>query len=208
MSYLPENYPASRETVCFQQALQPEAEGLWAARDDLLAQLDLWTATWGLDLWEAALGLSNGQGLDLDTRRLTVAAKLQGRTATTPQMIKEVAETLLGVPVEVIEIFDEYTVMVSTPAGYLPRARAVRLRAQLRDIIPAHLDFQVVIPAAAEAAVALALGPRFSGAALAPYRPDIPPVAMGWTCVPWGVCSVTTLPQAKTEEDMEWVIKS
>ena len=65
MSYLPENYPASRETVCFQQALQPEAEGLWAARDDLLAQLDLWTATWGLDLWEAALGLSNGQGLDL-----------------------------------------------------------------------------------------------------------------------------------------------
>ena len=50
MSYLPENYPASRETVCFQQALQPEAEGLWAARDDLLAQLDLWTATWGLDL--------------------------------------------------------------------------------------------------------------------------------------------------------------
>lgn len=49
MDYLPENYPASRETAAFQEALQPEADALWAARDGLLAQLDPYTATWGLD---------------------------------------------------------------------------------------------------------------------------------------------------------------
>ena len=41
MDYLPENYPASRETAAFQEALQPEADALWAARDGLLAQLDV-----------------------------------------------------------------------------------------------------------------------------------------------------------------------
>lgn len=40
MSYLPENYPASRETVTFQEALQPEVGVMWEARDDLLVQLD------------------------------------------------------------------------------------------------------------------------------------------------------------------------
>ena len=57
MDYLPENYPASRETAAFQEALQPEADALWAARDGLLAQLDPYTATWGLDYWERALGI-------------------------------------------------------------------------------------------------------------------------------------------------------
>lgn len=178
MSYLPENYPASRETAAFQEALQPEVGVLWAARDDLLAQLDLWTATWGLDLWEDALGLSNGQGLDLDTRRRTVAAKLQGRATATTQVVKDVAETLLGVPVAIIEVFDEYTVMISTPAGYLPRPRAVRLRAQLRDIMPAHLDFQVVIPTAARLSVTSLLGPRCTITTLPAFRGTIPDVPL------------------------------
>lgn len=50
MSYLPENYPASRETVAFQRALQPEVELIWRVRDGLLAQLNPYTATWGLGL--------------------------------------------------------------------------------------------------------------------------------------------------------------
>ena len=158
MSYLPENYPASKETVTFQEALQPEVGVMWQARDDLLAQLDPYSATWGLDYWEDALGLSNGLGLDLDTRRRVIVAKLQGRTTTTPEVVKNVAETLLGVPVEVIEIFDEYTVLLATPAGFLPKPRAVQLRAQLRDIMPAHLDFQIIIPTACHLSITGLLG--------------------------------------------------
>ena len=86
MSYLPENYLASRETVTFQEALQPEVNAIWEARDSLLAQLDPYNATWGLDYWEDALGLGACQGIPLDTRRRQIVAKLQGRATTTPQV--------------------------------------------------------------------------------------------------------------------------
>jgi len=194
MSYLPENYPASKETVTFQLALQPEVGIMWEARDDLLAQLDPYTATWGLDLWEAGLGLSNGLGLDLDTRRRTIVAKLQGRATTTPQVVKDVAETLLGVPVTVIEVFDEYTVLLATPAGFLPRPRAVRLRAQLRDIMPAHLDFQIVIPTVAFLPITGLLGPRCSVTTLQPFQGTIPDVPLYSTPRRGWVFSTATLP--------------
>lgn len=171
MSYLPENYPASRETVSFQEALQPEVNLLWATRDDLLAQLDLWTATWGLDFWEDALGLSNGQGLDLDTRRRTVAAKLQGRATTTPEVVKDVAETLLGVPVAVIEVFDEYRVELELDAGEKPPAGLGMLKEQLRQIMPAHLDWGLVIPRFAALPITPRLGPRQGRAAPPVFRP-------------------------------------
>lgn len=196
MSYLPENYPASRETTAFQEALQPEVGLMWEARDELLAQLDPYTATWGLDLWESGLGLSNGRGLALDTRRRSVVAKLQGRAATTPQVVKNVAETLLGVPVTIIEVFDEYTVMIAAPEGYLPRSQAARLHRQLGDIMPAHLDWQIVIPTVIRVPVRTHLGMRLSETALPlkerglPSAKVVPAARLGWRM------SVSTLPMA------------
>ena len=58
MSYLPEWYQNSRETVAIQESIQPEIDLIQQARDDLLAQLNPWTATWGVALWEDALGLA------------------------------------------------------------------------------------------------------------------------------------------------------
>ena len=163
MAYLPENYLASRETAVFQGALQPEIDGIWAARDDLLAQLNPYTATWGLDCWENALGLLNGQGMDPDARRRTVAAKLQGRGPTTAETIRDVAETFLGVPVTVTEVFSEYRVALTVEGRLLPLdAGAARLREQLISILPAHLDFQVVIPMGLALPMAPRPGPRCS----------------------------------------------
>ncbi len=140
MSYLPENYPASRETVTFQQALQPEVDAIWEARDDLLAQLNPCTADWGLDYWENALGLGACDGIPLDTRRRQIVAKLQGRATTTPEVVRAVAETMLGVPVRVVEVFGEYRVELETAPGYRPRAGIGQLRGRLAEIMPAHLD--------------------------------------------------------------------
>ena len=189
MSYLPENYPVSRETVAFQNAIQPEVGVLWDARDDLLVQLDPYTATWWLDYWEASLGLSNGQGLDLDTRRRTVVAKLQGRATTTPEVVETVAETLLGVPITVVELF-----------GYLPPPRAIRLREQMRDIMPAHLDLQIVIPTVTLLSLTGRLGPRCSQTALPPFQGTIPDQPSYMTpCRGW-VLSTLTLPQGAADQ--------
>lgn len=171
MDYLPENYPASRETAAFQGALQPEIDGVWDARDDLLAQLNPYSATWGLELWEDALGISAASHLDLELRRRQVVAKLQGRAATTPLVVKDTAETMLGVPVTVVERFGEYLVEVwAESGGKLPTGTA-QLKGRLREIMPAHLDWQVVIPTLARVYIRPALGPRIASAAPPPHQP-------------------------------------
>ena len=146
MSYLPEWYENSRETAAIQEAIQPETAGLWNARDDLFSQLNPWTATWGLDLWEDGLGLSGGE-LDLRQRRANVAAKLRGRETTTPELVREISETILGVPVTVSEIYGAYRVEICFDAqGELPEGMEA-LRSQLDQIMPAHLvwDFQITM---------------------------------------------------------------
>lgn len=166
MSYLPENYQASRETAAFQRALQPEAELIWETRDDLLAQLSPYTATWGLALWESGLGLAASGGLALDQRRKQVVARLQGRAATTAMLILDIAEEFLGVPVTVIEAFEQYRVELEVSSGGVLPAGLDLLKRQLDEIMPAHLDWGFVIPLHAHIRNALALGPRYSEIAL------------------------------------------
>lgn len=196
MSYLPENYPASRETAAFQRALQPEVELIWRARDELLAQLNPYTATWGLDYWEDGLGLANGQGLNLDVRQRLIVAKLQGRAATTPEVLKTVAETLLGAPVEVTELYSEYTVMLSAEAGYQPGPGMEQIRRQLRDIMPAHLDWQMVFPAVVHIKITPSLGPRQSESRLPRFRGTLPPGKFCFTPILGASFSTITLPMA------------
>lgn len=177
MSYLPENYRNSPETVAFQRALQPEMDGLWLARDDFLVQLNPCTATWGLDLWEDALGLPPSGAMALELRRQQVVAKLQGRGTTTVELLKNVGETLLGVPVSVIEVFDEYRVELVAEGRLLPLNSGVKeLRERLLEILPAHLDFQLVIPMAVLAPVHARIGARL-GVTTLPVRRCAPPAA-------------------------------
>lgn len=174
MSYLPEDYQSSRETIAFQEALQPEVTAVWEARDDLLAQLNPYTAGWGLDYWENALGFGACQGLPLDTRRRQVVAKLQGRSTTTPAVVKAVAETLLGVPVRVIEVFNEYRVELEVESGGKLPPGAPQLKERLREIMPAHLDWALVIPTVLRIPIRAALGPRRGYAAPPAFEPRLP----------------------------------
>lgn len=174
MSYLPENYPDSQETVTFQEALQTEANLMWQARDELQAQLNPYTATWGLWYWEDALGLGACEGLELDVRRRQIVAKLQGRGTTTPAVVKAVAETMLWVPVRVIEIFGECRVELEVDSnGYLP-AGTDALKRRLWEIMPAHLDWALVIPTWLPIPIRAALGPRMGRSTLPRYRAQLP----------------------------------
>lgn len=196
MSYLPENYPASRETVTFQEALQPEVTAIWEARDSLLAQLNPYTADWGLDYWEDALGLGTCQGIPLDTRRRQVVAKLQGRATTTPQVVKDVAETMLGVPVTVIEHFGEYRVELEVSSGGKLPAGAAQLKGRLGEIMPAHLDWALVIPILLHIPIHTAPAPRIGRTAPPPYRAQLGPGHIPAACGLGMRYSTVTLPMA------------
>lgn len=200
MSYLPENYPDSRETVTFQEALQPEVNLMWQARDDLLGQLNPYTATWGLWYWEDALGLGACEGLELDVRWRQIVAKLQGRDTTTPAVVKAVAETMLGVPVKVIEVFGEYRVELEVDSnGYLP-AGTDALKRRLREIMPAHLDWALVIPTWLPIRICAALGPRMGRSAPPRYRAKLPTGKLCAAAVMGVRSSTVTLPMRAYHE--------
>lgn len=143
LDYLPESYRNSRETLAFQRSLQSEAEGLWAARDELLAQLDPYTATWGLELWERALGVEGASHLDTQLRRSQIAAKIRGQGGTTLAAVREAARAFLGVDAAVEELFREYRIQLDVPAEYVPGAGLPRLMEHLARVLPAHIAFHV-----------------------------------------------------------------
>lgn len=201
MSYLPENYPDSREATTFQKALQPEVNLMWQARDELLAQLNPYTATWGLWYWEDALGLGACEGISLDTRRRQIAAKLQGRATTTPAVVKAVAETMLGVPVTVIEYFGEYRVELGVHNdGALP-AGTRALKERLREIMPAHLDWALVIPTRLSIPTRAALGPRIARTAPPVYRAQLPAGRLGTAAVVGMRSSTVALPMRAYQKE-------
>lgn len=201
MDYLPENYPDSKETVTFQEAFQPEMDAVWKARDSLLAQLNPYTADWGLDYWEDALGIPASGHLGLELRRRQIAAKLQGRAATTPEVVKTVAETLLGVNVKVIEVFSEYRVeLVPESGGKLP-AGLDALKRRMDEIMPAHLDWGFVLPLFLELPITPCLGPRQGVTALPPFQPGAIAPAFVYVTPLLGVnFSTVALPMAAGQE--------
>ena len=141
MSYLPVNYDDSHETRTIQEAIQPELQTLWDGRNSLLEQLSPNTATWGLDLWEAALGLPTDPQQPIDYRRTRVVAKLRGNATTTVALIKSVAESFSNGIVDVIERYSEYRLDIKFVGTIGIPPNLEDLEATLREILPAHLDF-------------------------------------------------------------------
>lgn len=148
MGYLPPYYEGSPESRTIQKAFQPEIDELWRVRDDLQAQLNPNTATWGLALWEQALGILVNESRPLSLRRSAVISKLRGVGAVTAEMLKGVAEAFTHSPVTVLDLPRESWVWLRFELLDIP-AYFPELQAALLEIIPAHLGFTLegVIPA-------------------------------------------------------------
>lgn len=140
MDHLPDNLRRSPETTAFQLAWQPEIDALWAARNDLLAQLDPDTATWGLELWERALFGSSQSGA-LPARRARVLGMVAGRGTVTPELVQRLAEQASGGAVELTEQFGSHHIELyfSGTFGIPPNMDA--LDQTLRELLPAHLSW-------------------------------------------------------------------
>lgn len=145
MGYLPESYLDSPETAVIQAAFQPEIQRVWEGRDGLLAQLDPNTATWGLRYWEEAFGLTVDESGALEQRRSLVIGKIRGSATTTPELLRSVAEGVLGVTVGVGEIFAENRVEIRFDAPNRLPAGLDTLKKLLDEIMPAHLAWDYLI---------------------------------------------------------------
>ena len=145
MTMLPIQYVNSPEVTELQQSLQHWADKMQSDRDDLFDQLHLRSATWGLELWERALGLETDISRPRPFRRSRIESKLRGLGTTTKALIKQVAESFSNGEVEVVEYNDEYRfdVVFTGTVGIPPNMDD--LTAAIEEIKPAHLAFAYVI---------------------------------------------------------------
>ena len=144
INLLPRFYRGLKEMQQIQSTLQQE---LTAAEDyikDILAQMSLHSATWGLRLWEKELGLETNESLSFTMRREIIRAKMRGSGTTTKKLVTEVAQSYSYGEVTVTEVNEIYTIKITFVGEKGIPANLAALKRALREIIPAHLVVQYV----------------------------------------------------------------
>ncbi|MCI1958197.1 MAG: YmfQ family protein [Clostridia bacterium] len=139
IEFLPERYRNITEIHDFEAALQIITDMAANARDELLLQLNVQTATWGLDLWEKQYGLDTDVNKDYKFRRTRLMSRMRGTGTTTVEMIKNVAESFINGNVKITEHNSEYyfDVEMVDKIGIPPNFDD--LKAALEEIKPAHI---------------------------------------------------------------------
>lgn len=138
------SYKNSPEAVELQAALQRQTDALMTAKEDLLAQLDVETATWGLNLWEKALGITTDVTKSNDFRRSRIESKLRSKGVTTKIMIQNVAESFSNGIVEIIEHPAQYSFDMKFTGTLGIPANMDDLTAAIEEIKPAHLAYAYI----------------------------------------------------------------
>lgn len=141
----PDFYAGSPEFVDLQDALEPEALALWTAQGGLMDQLCVNTATWGLQYWEKTLGIPVEQGKDLEYRRSRIRSKLRGSGVTTVALIESVAESYTNGEVAVKEYPEQFRLEIKFVGTIGIPPNMEDLTASLREIVPAHLQWDYII---------------------------------------------------------------
>lgn len=138
---LPDFYKNSSQTVNIQEAFQHWTDLLNTSKDDLLLQLNVNTATWGLALWENYLKLDTDVSKPYEFRRERIRAKIRGTGTVTKQMIIDTARSYANGDVEVIEYPSEYRFVVKFVGQKGIPANMSGLEITINEIKPAHLGF-------------------------------------------------------------------
>lgn len=129
----------SQEVKAIQDGIQAAVDKLWADVEDCTAQLNVETATWGLSIWEEALGLPVQVERPMAFRRSRIKAKRRGHGTIKVEVVQNVAASFANGDVEVIEIPEEYLVKIHflNTVGLPPNLSD--LKSAIDEIIPAHL---------------------------------------------------------------------
>lgn len=141
MDYLPAFYAGSAEVAALQNAIQPQTDALRAARDGFLAQLNVSTATTGLDAWESALGITKKAADGAAYRRTRILSKLRGAGTTTEAMIRTVAESFSNGDVEIVQDPASYAFVIKFVGTLGIPPNMDDLTAAVEEIRPAHLAY-------------------------------------------------------------------
>lgn len=142
MSFLPWYYGESKIMNSIIKGDADEIESVRNAINEILNQLYVETATFGIDLWENLLKISVNNEKDLASRRAAVIAKLKKPETVTinflQALVNEHTKDGMG---EVKENISDYSVLFTVTSGSIKDSDA--LFADIDTYIPAHLGRKI-----------------------------------------------------------------
>lgn len=141
MKYLPSFYYNSEEVKNIQASIGVENDNLRVAIIDLLSQLFVESATWGLDHWEMYLGIEVDRTEAVVNRRSRIMTRLRGQGTTTKEMIKNVCRSFTGGEVDIIENSSDYSFIIKFIDIKGIPGNIDYLAKSIEEIKPAHLYF-------------------------------------------------------------------
>ncbi len=144
MDMLPHYYAGSDEVVNLQSAFESVTDDLQADLADLLKQMYVDTATWGLVYWETFLDLKTDLNEPIENRRSRIKTVLRGQGTITKELLKNVCESFVNGDVEIVEYYDDYWFQIKF-VGEIGIPRNLEyIRDTVNKIKPAHLGFEFV----------------------------------------------------------------
>lgn len=144
INMLPHYYAGAEEVLQLQNAFENVSEQLHADILDLLKQLYVETATWGLEYWENYLGLSSDRDEPIANRRGRVKTVLRGQGTITKDILKNVCESFVNGEVEIIELSADYLFKIKFVGEIGIPGNIEYIRETINKIKPAHLAFEFI----------------------------------------------------------------
>ncbi len=142
LRYLPRFLQMDDSFFAVNQADSQEHDRIRLLLQDLLDQMYVPTATWGLELWESLLEIT-AHSNSPDIRRNTIKAKLRATQSVTQPFLQSVVEMLvMGQSVRVIDMPTDYRLDIELKDGVVQSWR--ELEQALRLWVPAHIGWKYV----------------------------------------------------------------
>lgn len=144
INQLPHFYAGSNEVKNLQFAFGTAAEELHDDVVDLLNQLYVDTATWGLVYWEQFLELRTDLSEPIANRRSRIKTILRGQGTITKDILKSVCASFVNGEVEVIELSADYKFQIKFVGEIGIPDNIEYIRETVNKIKPAHLGFEFI----------------------------------------------------------------
>lgn len=131
-----------RESLVMAAIFGTVAEELAAAgadNDDIETQLNISTATWGLDIWEKTLDLVPYPDKPYSQRRERIISKLRGHGIVNKAYLEDVAESYYGGDIDITNSAATYEFTVSFISTFGVPENLDDIKAAIEDVKPAHL---------------------------------------------------------------------
>ena len=138
---LPSFYHSSDFVKAYMSSQSVEHSFIKESIEDLVNNLYVNTATWGLDYFEEELGLQTDKSKSYEERRERIKAKKIGSGTTTVKMIKDTALAFECGEVEVTEMYNDYMFKLKFVSQKGMPKNIEDFKDAIDEIKPAHLAY-------------------------------------------------------------------